>query len=124
MKYIGAASIWMMAFIVTVVFAQSGLTQETKRIRFALTTPPHFLPIWVAKDLGLFSKHGLDVEVIFMRGGKSGGRRCYASGVSTGFGSCLFDQQAGNQDGCAVKGQSNCRYTTWIDDSLLSAFSL
>ena len=36
-------------------FTQSGLTQETKRIRFALTTPPRFRPIWVAKDLGLFS---------------------------------------------------------------------
>ena len=59
----------LLAFMVTVLFAHSGLTQETKRIRFALTTPPHFLPIWVAKDLGLFSKHGLDVEVIFMRGG-------------------------------------------------------
>jgi hypothetical protein len=58
MKYLGAASIWMMAFIVTVVFAQSGLTQETKRIRFALTTPPHFLPIWVAKDLGYSQNTG------------------------------------------------------------------
>jgi ABC-type nitrate/sulfonate/bicarbonate transport system substrate-binding protein len=43
--------------------------QETKRLRFAVTSPPHFLPIWAAKDAGLFSKHGLDVEVIFMRGG-------------------------------------------------------
>jgi NitT/TauT family transport system substrate-binding protein len=69
MKYSRTASIWLMAFIVTVICAQSGLTQETKRIRFAVTTPPHFLPIWVAKDIGLFSKQGLDVEVIFMRGG-------------------------------------------------------
>jgi NitT/TauT family transport system substrate-binding protein len=44
-------------------------SQETKRIRFAVTNPPHFLPIWLAKDAGIFSKHGLDVEVIFMRGG-------------------------------------------------------
>jgi ABC-type nitrate/sulfonate/bicarbonate transport system substrate-binding protein len=49
--------------------AQPGWSQETKRIRFAVTNPPHFLPIWLAKDAGLFSKHGLDVEVIFMRGG-------------------------------------------------------
>jgi len=104
MTYLRAASIWLMVFIVTAIFAPNGLTQETKRIRFAVTTPPHFLPVWVAKDIGLFSKHGLDVEVIFMRGGalitmgvisgelqlsgisycsKSGGRRCYAPGVST-----------------------------------------
>ena len=48
---------------------QPGWSQETKRIRFAVTNPPHFLPIWLAKDAGIFSKHGLDVEVIFMRGG-------------------------------------------------------
>src|SRR4029453_3854200 len=49
--------------------AQPGWSQETKRIRFAVTNPPHSLPNWVAKECGLFSKHGLDVEVIFMRGG-------------------------------------------------------
>jgi NitT/TauT family transport system substrate-binding protein len=43
--------------------------QETRRIRFAVTNPPHFLPIWLARDTGIFSKHGLDVEIIFMRGG-------------------------------------------------------
>jgi len=41
--------------------------QETRRIRFAVTNPPHFLPIWLARDTGIFSKHGLDVEIIFMR---------------------------------------------------------
>jgi NitT/TauT family transport system substrate-binding protein len=69
MRHIRAASIGLMLFIVTAVFPQTGMTQETKRIRFAVTTPPHFLPVWVAKDIGLFSKHGLEVEVIFMRGG-------------------------------------------------------
>ena len=49
--------------------AQPAWSQETRRIRFAVTNPPHFLPIWLAKDTGIFSKHGLDVEVIFMRGG-------------------------------------------------------
>src|SRR4029434_2569794 len=49
--------------------AQPGWSQETKRIRFAVTNPPHFLPIWLARDTGIFSKHGLDVEIIFMRGG-------------------------------------------------------
>jgi NitT/TauT family transport system substrate-binding protein len=68
-KYLRYALLWLLAFIVTVIFVHSGSTQETKRIRFAVTTPPHFLPVWVAKDIGLFSKHSLDVEVIFMRGG-------------------------------------------------------
>ena len=50
-------------------FAHEAIAQETRRVRFAVTNPPHFLPIWLAKDTGIFSKHGLDVEVIFMRGG-------------------------------------------------------
>ena len=55
--------------LVAALTAQPALSQETQRIRFAVTNPPHFLPIWLAKDAGIFSKHGLDVEVIFMRGG-------------------------------------------------------
>src|ERR1044072_1838680 len=43
--------------------------RKTRRVRSAVTTPPHFLPIWLARDAGIFSKHGLDVEIIFMRGG-------------------------------------------------------
>ena len=49
--------------------APSVWPQEIRRIRFAVTNPPHFLPIWLAKDTGIFSKHGLETEVIFMRGG-------------------------------------------------------
>ena len=49
--------------------AQPVWPQETRRIRFAVTNPPHFLPIWLAKDTGIFAKHGLETEVIFMRGG-------------------------------------------------------
>src|SRR5258705_11395107 len=58
-------------FVLLVIgpIAQPALSQETRRIRFAVTNPPHFLPIWLAKDTGIFSKHGLDVEGIFMRGG-------------------------------------------------------
>lgn len=63
------------ALLFTALLALGGIgvrgafAQETKRIRFAVTSPPHFLPIWIARDAGLFSKHGLDVEIIFMRGG-------------------------------------------------------
>src|SRR5215831_12972815 len=55
--------------LVMASIAQPASSQETRRIRFAVTNPPHFLPKWLAKDTGIFSKHGLDVEVIFMRGG-------------------------------------------------------
>jgi len=64
-----SALVKLLVLLVACGIAQPGLSQETKRIRFAVTNPPHFLPIWLAKDAGIFSKHGLDVEVIFMRGG-------------------------------------------------------
>lgn len=51
------------------VFTAGVFAQEPERIKFALTSPPHFLPIWLARDTGLFKKHGVDVEVIYMRGG-------------------------------------------------------
>ena len=43
--------------------------QETKRFHFAVSTPVHYLPVWVAKDVGLYGKHGLEVEVIWIRSG-------------------------------------------------------
>jgi ABC-type nitrate/sulfonate/bicarbonate transport system substrate-binding protein len=49
--------------------ARPGSTQETKRIHFAVSTPVHYLPIWVAKETGRYSKHGLEVEVIWIRSG-------------------------------------------------------
>ena len=33
--------------------AQTARAQETRRLRFAVTNPPHFLPIWLAKDAGI-----------------------------------------------------------------------
>src|SRR5437870_1306619 len=69
MRIFNSALVSLLVLFVMCGIAQPGSSQETKRIRFAVTNPPHFLPIWLAKDAGIFSKHGLDVEVIFMRGG-------------------------------------------------------
>jgi len=43
--------------------------QNLKRLRYAVSSATTQLPIWAAKEGRLFSKHGLDVEVILMRGG-------------------------------------------------------
>jgi ABC-type nitrate/sulfonate/bicarbonate transport system substrate-binding protein len=60
---------FILVFILLLAGGQPLRAQETRRLRFAVTNPPHFLPIWLARDTGIFSKHGLDVEIIFMRGG-------------------------------------------------------
>lgn len=43
--------------------------QETKRIRYGVTASVAHLPVLVAREGGLFTKYGLDVEVIHIRGG-------------------------------------------------------
>jgi ABC-type nitrate/sulfonate/bicarbonate transport system substrate-binding protein len=32
-------------------------------------------PIWITKEAGVFKKHGLDVELLFIPGGPTGGSR-------------------------------------------------
>lgn len=43
--------------------------QELRRIYYGTTTSTAHLPVWVAKDTGLFAKNGLNVEPIHIRGG-------------------------------------------------------
>jgi len=43
--------------------------QELRRILYGTTASPAHLPIWVAKDAGLFEKAGLNVEPVQIRGG-------------------------------------------------------
>ncbi|MGE5059430.1 MAG: ABC transporter substrate-binding protein [Betaproteobacteria bacterium] len=69
MKFLRTTFPLVFTLLLTIAGGQPLRAQETRRIRFAVTNPPHFLPIWLARDTGIFSKHGLDVEIIFMRGG-------------------------------------------------------
>jgi ABC-type nitrate/sulfonate/bicarbonate transport system substrate-binding protein len=43
--------------------------QELRRINYGTTTSSAHLPVWVAKDAGLFAKSGLNVEPVQIRGG-------------------------------------------------------
>ncbi len=43
--------------------------QDLRRIFYGTTASPANLPIWVAKDTGLFEKAGLNVEPVQIRGG-------------------------------------------------------
>ncbi len=44
--------------------------QETRLLRYGTTNSIMHLPVWVAKDAGLFAKHGLpNVELIFIQSG-------------------------------------------------------
>ena len=69
MKFLRTTFPLVFTLLLIIAGGQPLRAQETRRIRFAVTNPPHFLPIWLARETGIFSKHGLDVEIIFMRGG-------------------------------------------------------
>ena len=43
--------------------------QELRRIPYGTTASPSHLPVWVAKDAGLFERNGLNVEPVQIRGG-------------------------------------------------------
>ena len=43
--------------------------QELRRIYYGTTASPSHLPVWVARDAGLFARYGLNVEPVQIRGG-------------------------------------------------------
>jgi NitT/TauT family transport system substrate-binding protein len=48
---------------------QRAPAQEMRRLYYGTTASPAHLPVWVAKDAGLFARHGLNVEPVHVRGG-------------------------------------------------------
>ena len=51
------------------LYCSSIPAQELRRIHYGTTTSTAHLPIWVAKDAGLFAKNSLNVEPVHIRGG-------------------------------------------------------
>jgi NitT/TauT family transport system substrate-binding protein len=51
------------------VLYQPAPAQELRRIHYGTTTSTSHLPVWAAKDAGLFTKNGLNVEPVQIRGG-------------------------------------------------------
>ena len=43
--------------------------QQLRRIYYGTSAPISHLPVWVAEDAGLFTKIGLNVEPVQIRGG-------------------------------------------------------
>ena len=52
-----------------ILVAEALSAAELKQILYGTTASPSHLPVWVAKDAGLFEKNGLNVEPVQIRGG-------------------------------------------------------
>jgi ABC-type nitrate/sulfonate/bicarbonate transport system substrate-binding protein len=61
----------LVIFLSLFFFTQVAQAQELKKIKIGYPAISYNqIHIWVAKDAGLFRKHGLDAEIIFFRGGQ------------------------------------------------------
>jgi ABC-type nitrate/sulfonate/bicarbonate transport system substrate-binding protein len=59
--------LWVL-FVLLALYPRAG-AQELRRLHYGTTTSTAHLPIWAAKDAGLFAKNGLNVEPVQIRGG-------------------------------------------------------
>ncbi|MBM4264678.1 MAG: ABC transporter substrate-binding protein [Deltaproteobacteria bacterium] len=50
------------------LWSNSALAAAAGRIMLGYASPGRALPFWLAQDLGLFHKYGIDVEPVFIRG--------------------------------------------------------
>src|SRR5947208_15979002 len=59
-----------LAFIIMVFCGGSGKLNAQERLNFAYISPNagSSSVLWVAKDAGIFKKHGLDVNVVYIEG--------------------------------------------------------
>jgi NitT/TauT family transport system substrate-binding protein len=57
------------AVICALLFSAAARAEEPRRIYYGTTASPAHLPVWVARDAGLFAQHGLQVEPVHVRGG-------------------------------------------------------
>ena len=63
------ASLCALACLLSASYLQSASAQETRRFRYGTTISAVNLPVWVARESRLFTKHGLELEVIMIQGG-------------------------------------------------------
>jgi len=61
--------IFSVCFLAFVSLTAHVVAQDLRRIHYGTTNSTSHLPVWVAKDIGLFAKNGLNVEPVHIRGG-------------------------------------------------------
>jgi NitT/TauT family transport system substrate-binding protein len=54
------------------IWSSLGYADEKARIAYISDSPGSSSPFWIAKEAGLFKKHGLDAELIFINGSTRG----------------------------------------------------
>ena len=58
--------------LLVVIFAISKRAAANSTLAYISDSPSSSVPFWVAKDVGIFKKHGLDVDMLFINGSTRG----------------------------------------------------
>jgi NitT/TauT family transport system substrate-binding protein len=62
----------VLALIPAAILALAGLAQAKSYVAYISDSPASASAYWVTKDAGIFKKHGLDVDLIFIDGSSRG----------------------------------------------------
>jgi len=62
----------ILALAVAITFAISKRAEAKSTLAYISDSPSSSVPFWVAKEIGLFKKHGLDVDMLFINGSTRG----------------------------------------------------
>jgi NitT/TauT family transport system substrate-binding protein len=68
MKRLGSSCVFVMAAVFLILAAQTAQAQDKFTMAYVSDSPSSSVPFWVAKEAGLFKKHGLDIDLLFING--------------------------------------------------------
>jgi NitT/TauT family transport system substrate-binding protein len=80
MKFLVSVAVWFALLIPLIV--PRAAAQGTRIVIAYTTISPTYAPIWIAKEVGFFEKHGLNAETIFMRGATMGTQALVSGGIN------------------------------------------
>jgi NitT/TauT family transport system substrate-binding protein len=62
----------VLVLVVAILFAISRRAEANSTLAYISDSPSSSVPFWVAKEKGLFKKHGLDIDMLFINGSTRG----------------------------------------------------
>jgi NitT/TauT family transport system substrate-binding protein len=62
----------VLVLAIAIIFAISKRAEAKSTLAYISDSPSSSVPFWVAKDAGIFKKHGLDVDMLFINGSTRG----------------------------------------------------
>ena len=89
---------WTIVLVIVLVFLSASLLRATDTVRVGYPSlATGFAPSWVTSDAGLWKKQGLDVQLIYLRGGSRSVSALIGGSVDFVLGSDLGITTAGLQ---------------------------